>query len=456
MKPQGISLRARLRRGDFSLLGWHETAVVLHKPTIAPFLNQDDMPSADTAEESVPHAAADTEEKTETQRPQDLEIKDASLIFNAVWQELEEEHGRENLVFPREIHWLNGAPGAGKGTHTRTLMVFRDFTEAPIVVSELLKSPEARKRIDAGMLVGDKEVTSLVFNRLLEPRYQSGVVVDGFPRSKVQVECLKLLYRKLNEMRSEYRDSLLATRFLKPQFHIIVLFIDEDESIKRQLLRGVKAAEHNREVEASGMGELKEIRKTDLNEDAARRRYRTFKDVTYDALKSLREIFHYHYINAYGTIEEVRKRVITELQYQSTLELEQATFDVLSHLPLASEIVTHARQELVKRLDMYEQQEGELFCEVVKLVGEKFMPIIERHSISGYAIINSESEVFDHPLASAMLLDIFSERGYHATVDIQREEIPHKIDPKTFKIETRIKRVVRVHVRFAGSEIRRG
>src|SRR5690606_14166700 len=97
---------------------------------------------------------------------------------------------------------------AGKGTHTRTLMVFRDFTEAPIVVSELLKSPEARKRIDAGMLVGDKEVTSLVFNRLLEPRYQSGVVVDGFPRSKVQVECLKLLYRKLNEMRSEYRDTL--------------------------------------------------------------------------------------------------------------------------------------------------------------------------------------------------------------------------------------------------------
>jgi len=394
--------------------------------------------------------------KDENQRPQDLEIKDASIIFNSVWQELEEEFGKDNLVFPREIHWLNGAPGAGKGTHTRTLMEFRDFTESPIVVSELLNSPEARKRIDAGMLVGDKEVTSLVFSRLLDPRYESGVVVDGYPRSKTQVECLKLLYRKLNELRSEYRNTLLGVRFRKPQFHIIVLFIDEEESVRRQLLRGVKSREHNKEVEASGMGELKEIRKTDLDENAARRRYRTFKDITYEALKSLREVFHYHYVNALGSIQEVRERVIRELQYQSTLELEQRTFDVVSQIPLASHIITHARQELVKRLDDYQQQESELFNNVVKLVIEKFMPIVERHSISGYAIVNSESDLFDHPLASAMLLDIFSERGYHATVDIQREEIPHKIDPKTFKIETRIKRVVRVHVRFPGSEIRRG
>lgn len=415
------------------------------------------MPSADTAQKTAPAASgAKSNDKNEAQRPLDLEIKDAQLIFNAVWQELEEEHGRENLVFPREVHWLNGAPGAGKGTHTRTLMEYRDFTESPIVVSELLKSPEARKRIDAGMLVGDKEVTLLVFNRLLDPRYQSGVVVDGYPRSKVQVECLKLLYRRLNELRAEFRDTLVSSRFLKPQFHIIVLFIDEDESIKRQLLRGRKAAEHNREVEASGMGELKEIRKTDLNEEAARRRYRTFKDITYEALKSLREVFHYHYVNALGSIEEVRDRVINELKYQSTLELEQATFDTLTRIPLASQIITHARQELVKRLDSYKQQEGKVFDDVVKLVGEKFMPIIERHSISGYAIINSESDIFDHPIASAMLLDIFSERGYHATVDIQREEIPHKIDPKTFKIETRQKRVIRVHVRFSGSEIRRG
>ena len=47
--------------------------------------------------------------------PLDLEIKDAQLIFNAVWEDLEEELGREKLRFPKELILLGGAPGAGKG-----------------------------------------------------------------------------------------------------------------------------------------------------------------------------------------------------------------------------------------------------------------------------------------------------------------------------------------------------
>lgn len=399
-------------------------------------------------------AAASGDPKSKPMR--DLEIKDAQIIFNAVWADLESEFGRENLTFPREILWLNGAPGSGKGTHTRTAMEYRDFTMGPIVVSELLKSPEARKRIDAGMLVGDREVTHLVFSSLLDSKYEAGVVVDGYPRTKVQVECLKLLYAKLNEMRAEYLNTLLAARFPKPYFQIIVLFIDETESVKRQILRGKLAMEHNAEVELSGVGKMKEIRKTDLDEEAARNRYRTFKDVTYESLKDLQEVFHYHYVNAHGSIEDVRRRIINELKYQSSLELEQATFDSLTRIALASRIVQHARQELVRRLDDYQSQETDLFDRVVTLIADKFMPIIQRHAISGYAIVNTEDSVFDHPLASAMLLDIFSERGFHATVDMQREEIPDKIDPKTLQVYTRCKKVFRVHVRFPGSEIRRG
>ena len=41
----------------------------------------------------------------------DLEIKDATLIFNAVWADLIEKHSRENLRFPREFIWLGGARG---------------------------------------------------------------------------------------------------------------------------------------------------------------------------------------------------------------------------------------------------------------------------------------------------------------------------------------------------------
>lgn len=400
--------------------------------------------------------SAKAPESTTSGNINDLEIKDAHLIFNSVWTELENSRGRENLAFPREILWLNGAPGSGKGTHTRTAMEYRDFTAGPVVVSDLLKSPEARQRMDAGMLVGDKEVTLLVLEKILDPVFENGVVVDGYPRTKVQVECLKLLHAKLLELRAEFLGTALSHRFPKPQFHIIVLFIDEAESVKRQLYRGRKAMEHNREVEESGVGEPLEIRKTDLEEEAARNRYRTFKEVTYWSLQSLREVFHYHYVNAHGGIDDVRERIIRELKYQSSLELEQATFDSLSAIPLASRITVHARQELVKRLDAYEREEPDLFHRVVELTGEKFMPIVIRHAISGMAIVNSEDDIFDHPLAAAMLIDIFSERGYYATVDIHKELIPDRIDLQTGEIHTRTKKVLRIRVRFNGCEIRRG
>ncbi len=54
--------------------------------------------------------------------PPALEIKDAQLIFNAVWSELETERGREDLHFPKEIILLGGAPGSGKGTNTDFIM----------------------------------------------------------------------------------------------------------------------------------------------------------------------------------------------------------------------------------------------------------------------------------------------------------------------------------------------
>ena len=387
---------------------------------------------------------------------QDLEVKDAQIIFNSVWNGLCEEIGEENLRFPKEIFWLNGAPGAGKGTNTNFIMQYRDLTAPPLVVSSLLQSPEARQRIDAGLLVGDREVIEIILRKLLEPVYKSGGVVDGFPRTKVQVECVKLLYNKLIELRQNYLDTLYSEFFKKPHFHIVVLFVDEKESVNRQLKRGREAIEHNEEVHESGVGELIEVRPTDLDPEAAHKRYLTFKEKTYDALKDLREIFFYHFINAHGTIEEVRQRIDQELRYQGSLELDEATYDRVSTIPVASTLSKHARQDLVDRLDAYETRQPKLFGEVVGLIQRDFMPIITRHTISGTAVINSESSVLEDSDALAMLIDIFSERGYHAILDVNRLDVPESIDPKTFQIRNRQKRVYRVRVRFPGSEIRRG
>jgi len=389
-------------------------------------------------------------------RAADLEIKDAQLIFESVWESLEAEIGLQNLRFPKEIILLGGAPGAGKGTNTAFILRTRGLTCPPVVVSALLDSPEARRNKDAGYMVGDREVVSILFRHLLRPEYRDGCILDGFPRTNVQVECLKLIVDKMRALWREFAGTPLGLHFRQPTIHIMVLFVDEKTSIERQLKRGRQVRAHNEEVRRTGIGDLAEERPTDYDPDLARRRYRVFKEQTWDALQSLRDLFHYHFVDAQGTIQEVEYNILTELQYQSSLELDPRTFDRLRRLPLAGEIVVHARQELVKRLDSYEFEHAELFGNVVAVIGKKMMPIIKRHAISGLALVNTEDPLFDDPLALAMLIDIFSERGYHAVVDLQRVDVPEKVDPATGQITSRLKKVYRIQVRFPGSEIRRG
>lgn len=386
----------------------------------------------------------------------ELEIKDARIIFEPIWDDLEAHFGRQHLRFPKEIILLGGAPGAGKGTNTAFIAKTRGLTCEPIVMSSLLDTPEMKRVKDAGNMIGDREVLAVLLRRLLLPEYRDGVILDGFPRTKVQVECLKMLNEKMTQLWREFYGTPLAIHFRQPVMQIVVLFVDERESVARQLKRGRQVAAHNEEVRRTGQGELQEERATDFDESLARRRYRVFKEQTWDALLSLKNIFHYHLINAEGPLEEVEKNIVVELEYQSSLELDPRTFERLRNLPLASEIVVHARQELVKRLDSYEFMNPDVFQRVVNVIDKKMMPIVTRHALSGHANINSEDSVFDEPMALSMLIDIFSERGYHAVVDIHRIEIPDHFDLTTGKITCRLKKVYRTIIRFKGSEIRRG
>ena len=388
--------------------------------------------------------------------PVDLEIKDAQLIFTGIWKQLEIDYGRENLRFPRELILLGGAPGAGKGTNTDFIRRLRDITAPSIVVSQLLDSAEARKIKSQGGMVGDREAVSLLFRKLLEPDLQNGALIDGFPRTKVQVECLKMLHDEMIVLRRDFADTPLSLYFKQPIFQIMVLFVDETESIARQLKRGREVRSHNDEVKRSGIGDLWEERPTDFNEALARNRYRVFKEQTYDALISLSKIFHYHFINAQAPLQVVQENIVRELEYQSSLELDPRTFDALRNLPLAGEIVRHARQELVRRLDAYVAEHPEKFAQVVAFIEEKMMPIVMRHAISGRASVNTGDPLFEDPVALAMLIDIFSERGFHASVDVQRIEVPDRIDLQTGQVHCCQKKVFRFTIRFKGSQIRRG
>jgi adenylate kinase len=386
----------------------------------------------------------------------DLEVKDARLIFTPIWRSLEEEVGRDSLRFPKEIILLGGAPGAGKGTQTQFINEARGFTCPPIIVSDLLTTPEMERLKAQGGMVGDKEVVAVLLRKLLEPTYRDGVVLDGFPRTPVQVQCLKLLVDKISELHDQFADTPLAIHFRRPTIHAMVLFVSESTSIARQLGRGREIADHNKKVAETGIGTPIELRATDLSEDLVRRRYQVFKEQTWAALTSLRQLYHYHFINAEGPVSEVQANILKELKYQSSLELDPRTFERLRVLPLAEELVVHGRQELVKRLDGYELEHTQLLSQIVDLIGNKFMPIVTRHALSGRAHVNSENPIFNEPLAIPMLIDVFSERGYHASVDKQIQEIPVRVDLTTGEIKSRTKVVYRIQVNFEASKIRRG
>ena len=386
----------------------------------------------------------------------DLEIKDAQIIFGSIWRELEGEFGHEHLRFPKEIILLGGAPGSGKGTNTAFIAKVRGLTCSPIVMSSLLKSPEARALKDAGNMVGDRDVIGLVLRELLREEYHDGVILDGFPRTNVQVECLKLLVDKMHALRREFYHTPLSIHFRQPTIHIMVLFVDEKESVARQLKRGRETRAAMESATRTADSPVPEDRPTDHDESLARRRYRVFKEQTWDALQSLKEIYHYHFINAQGPVAEVEENILHELEYQSTLELDSRTVDRLRGVPVASQIIVHARQELVKRLDGYELEHATLFAGIVTFIEEKILPIVLRHAISGTAHINTEDKLLENPLALAMLIDVFSERGYHAAVDLHRIEVPDRIDLATGQLSSRIKKVYRIEIRFQGSEIRRG
>jgi len=185
-----------------------------------------------------------TKPATPTTSPSpDLQIKDAAVIFTPLWQELEAEFGRENLRFPKEFILLGGAPGAGKGTNTEFIAKSRGLTCAPIVMSSLLDTPEMQRLKAAGSLIGDREVLGVLLRQLLRREYRDGVILDGFPRTKVQVECLKMLHEKMTQLWREFYGTPLGIHFRQPIIHI-VLSVGEPEISSFALSFSESSASH--------------------------------------------------------------------------------------------------------------------------------------------------------------------------------------------------------------------
>jgi len=194
---------------------------------------------------------------------------------------LESHFGRQHLRFPKEIILLGGAPGAP--------------ARAPTPPHRQNPRPDLHPDRDelAARHTGDEEDQGRRQHESAtarcwpccsagcsSPNTATASSSTAFPAPKVQVECLKMLYEKMTQLWREFYGTPLAIHFRQPVVQIVVLFVDEKESVARQIKRGVETKAHNDEVRRSGHGVLHEERVTDFDEKLARRRYRVFKEQT--------------------------------------------------------------------------------------------------------------------------------------------------------------------------------
>jgi len=100
---------------------------------------------------------------------------------------------------------LLGPPGAGKGTQAALLI--KEYGLLHVSTGDMLREAikektetglEAGKYMDKGELVPDEIVTSLVLERMSKPDACNGVMLDGYPRTRMQAESLDAALEKMS------------------------------------------------------------------------------------------------------------------------------------------------------------------------------------------------------------------------------------------------------------------
>lgn len=120
---------------------------------------------------------------------------------------------------------IMGPPGSGKGTLSKKLQERNGFQH--ISTGELVRKsedPEVKSTIEKGEYVSDKLITRILRKELSRLDLETGIIIDGFPRTLSQSKTLDTILGKLGVGLN----------------HCIFLDIDEEEARKRIIKRSKK------------------------------------------------------------------------------------------------------------------------------------------------------------------------------------------------------------------------
>ncbi|MBC7891089.1 MAG: adenylate kinase [Sphingobacteriaceae bacterium] len=183
---------------------------------------------------------------------------------------------------------LFGPPGAGKGTQSEYLI--QKFDLVHLSTGNLLRAEialgtalglEAKRLMDAGLLVPDEVVIGMIDNKLKENGTAAGFIFDGFPRTVAQAEALDELLVKNNTAIT----------------CMVALEVDEEELTRRLLERG----------KTSG-------RPDDQDEALIRRRVTEYNEKTRPVADYYAAQGKFSAINGIGIMGEIFKNVCAEIE----------------------------------------------------------------------------------------------------------------------------------------------
>lgn len=175
-----------------------------------------------------------------------------------------------------------GPPGAGKGTQAKKLVdhfglphlstgnIFRENIKNKTPLGKKVKSI-----LDEGKLVPDETVVELVTDELNKRKYNSGVILDGFPRTVAQAEALEQYFIKKNQSIDAF----------------ITLSVPEEELIDRILNRGEG--------------------RSDDTPEKVKNRLKVYRNETKPVLSYYEEKGVVNKVNGVGAVDEIFERILT-------------------------------------------------------------------------------------------------------------------------------------------------
>ncbi len=210
---------------------------------------------------------------------------------------------------------LLGAPGSGKGTQSQRLVARHGIPQ--ISTGDLLRvtrskdtplGHKVREAMDAGKLVDDSIVLSMIRERLADPDVHAGFILDGFPRNLAQAAALNDLLAELGQ----------------PLDAVVQMEVDYTELMRRisgrrtcsdcgKVLNVSDAAAHSEACPVTGAPH-KLFQRPDDVEATVAQRLKVYDEKTRPLVDFYRDHGLLRTIDAEGGVEEITQRLEAALR----------------------------------------------------------------------------------------------------------------------------------------------